>query len=88
MWAKHEGRKVKVDGITCKVKVINYRAKYPLQEIVEKVYVEPTKQAKQTEKYRRMRAEIGDNFYIDLKDCSLELQEDILRQLENHSKIF
>lgn len=80
-WEQYNGRKVKVDGIECEIKVDIYTRKYPTEALMISVYAEPTARAKRTEQYKEARRKLGDDWATDVLDSDIEVQVDILTQL-------
>lgn len=80
-WEQHNGRLVTIDGLRCKLRVDSYEAIYPYRHRVLKVTAEPTKAAKRTEAYLRVRRELRDDWHTDVLESDIEVQSAILAQL-------
>jgi hypothetical protein len=61
------------DGVEQSIFIECYLARYPYERIVKKVLAEPTKKGKQTLEYRKIKGELGDDWYSDLTDSWFEV---------------
>ena len=79
-WLQHDGAKVKVDGLKCRLSVRVDKAYYPYEREEITVYAEPI--SRTSKAYRAKTAELGfrDHWCTDVLS-NLDLQCEILRQL-------
>ena len=80
-WEEHDGKLVTIDGLRCKLRVTSHEAIYPYPHRVLNVRAEPTRAAKRTEAYLRVKRELRDDWSTDVLESSIELQCEILEQL-------
>ncbi|MHA2135988.1 MAG: hypothetical protein ACW99J_19180 [Candidatus Thorarchaeota archaeon] len=80
-WERHDGKLVTLDGLCCKIRVSSYMARYPVEQRVISVHAEPTRAAKRSEAYRRVRRELRDDWSTDILDSDITVQAKILAQL-------
>lgn len=79
-WAQHENKIVKVDGISCRIKISVYVQRYPYEQQVISIYAEPISHS--TEKYKETKRILGDDWSTDVLDSDIEVQSEILRQCQ------
>ena len=77
-WERHDGKLVTVNGLRCKLRVRTYDD-CPVAVIT--VSAEPTAHAKQSEVYRAVRADLGDDWSTDVLESDVTVQSAILAQL-------
>ena len=80
-WEKHDGALVTVDGLRCKIRVSSHNAIYPYPHRVIDVSAVPTRAAKRTEAYLRVRRDLRDDWSTDVLASDVEVQSEILAQL-------
>jgi len=80
-WEKHDGRHVTVGELRCKIQVRSYVAAYPYRHRVITVHAVPTRIAKRSESYLRVKRELGDDWSTDILASDCEVECDILEQL-------
>ena len=80
-WEQHDGRVVTVDGLRCKLRVTTFTQRYPYERRMIDVSAEPTRAAKRTEAYLRVRRELRDDWSTDVLESDVSVQSEILEQL-------
>ncbi len=78
-WAKHHGRKVRIDGLIHTIEVREWEAIYPYKRKVIKVDALPNRNTKH---YREVKRQLGDHWSTDVLESDISLQCEILAQLE------
>jgi len=83
-WLLADGRIVRFEGLTWKIRVNSYRQKYPFARDVTDVSLDPTMTTKMSAQYRRVRAELGDDYSVAVLALSPEDQTALLVQVEGN----
>lgn len=78
-WEQHNGKCVKISGRAYRLQVTQYTAKYPV--VCEMVDVQAVPTNKRAKWYLDEKANLGDDFTVDVLDSDIELQAEILSQL-------
>lgn len=81
MWLEHNGKVVTLDGVKCKLAVDAYKAIYPYEHRVLRVFAEPID--KQSAEYQRVKSDLGDDWSTDVLGSDVEVISEILSQLES-----
>jgi len=76
---KHNGKTVKIDGISYRIKYFEYMAKYPRKELAVSIDLIPVN--KNSEYYRKIKRKLGDDWVTDAKSLSDSSLVQIMKQL-------
>lgn len=86
-WMEHDGKTVRIDGHSYRLKVSTYEATYPYRHTAISVMAEP--KDKDSEMYRRTRKDLGDDWSTDVLESDISLQANVLHQcLKQDAKVY
>lgn len=77
-WLVHNGKTVKLDGVSHTLRCTTHFARYPIKVEVISVHAEPDKNSAH---YKEIKRQLGDDWSVDVLDSDIELQAEILQQL-------
>jgi hypothetical protein len=80
-WSNNADRIIKIDGLTYRISVGLYNARYPYVHQVMNVNAVPTEETLIHPEYLEVKAELGDDWMIDLEKIDIEKLTDIVEQL-------
>lgn len=78
-WEKHDGKRVKIDGLAYTIRVRTGEAIYPYKH--RYIMVDAVPVNKNSAHYQQVREQLRDDWTTDVLASGDELQADILRQL-------
>ena len=78
-WTEHNGKKVTVDGLRCRLVVRDFLAVYPYRQQMITVSAQPLSTT--TKKYQAMRQQLGDDWSTDVLASDPEVTTDVMRQV-------
>jgi hypothetical protein len=78
VWTNHDGKVVTINQKKFRLKVSTYEATYPYSRHVIEVKADPIN--KKSKWYQDDKNLLGDDWFLDVLECSCELQADILTQ--------
>lgn len=81
-WLEHDGKRVKLNGITHVIKVDVYQAIYPHPHETMIVHAEVVN--KKSKYYQDRKAEYGDDWSTDVLSSDVMVQAEILHQLQEN----
>jgi hypothetical protein len=79
-WQSHDGKIVLIDNIKHKIEVRIFEQTYPYKAQVISVHAVPL--SKNSQYYKTIKLQLGDDFSTDILDSDIKVQSDVLRQLE------
>jgi hypothetical protein len=79
LYKKHEGKVIKLDGISYKIRCREYNAKYPTKHIAYHVDLDPVN--KRSEYYLKIKRKLGDDWSTDGLELGDESLMQVLKQL-------
>ncbi len=80
-WLEHDGKSVKIEGLSYTLRVRTYEAAYPYRHTAINVYAEPAN--RRSKAYLKAKQELGDDWDTDVLASDLDLQASILSQLRD-----
>lgn len=81
-WEKHNGRILRIEGLSWKLRVVTYRAIYPYERMVTTVSLDPTPATKRSNHYKQIKRDLGDDWSTDVLSSDVAFQVELIQQLE------
>ena len=78
-WLEHDGTVVTIDGLKWIVRADSYRAKYPVERVIVSAFLKPTSGTKRSNYYKRIKADLRDDWGTDLISSEPEFSCEVLR---------